>query len=613
MTTGGASSESVLSPTSRRSRVVLALLLADDTAVAALDADGGAPPEPWRRLPISFSEGLPPWTIAATIGTGTLPLRHRVLAAAALDAVHLEPRPRRPSDANAPWLWQRLAAARRASVVVGWPGVHQLDGPRLAGRAREAATEAPPSDAPRPLLHAATLAAIRQPRRLLGLAPPPDAPTETLVAPPHCATLVGETSLAALRALPAPSSDPLRIVAATVAVAGALCTAPGDNAAALVALGLDLRSRAESDHEGAAAAPPSDAGGDDPIEPACAALARLADGAPLLVVVQGGTRAHLLLHGVDAVAANPTPIDLAPTVLTLLGMPVPADLPGLSLCGRATAARTWDLGAWPAEAAPASASGDDDPFERALALLEGASTGGTGADDRSKPSPRTALQKLLTQHFETLWQSALRLADWPEAARASDGLRRLHGREIDLWRCAVVAERRGDAGALAAAARALRETFPKSRSTTLLPLLGPDAVDLAAQRALLETIEITSDLLPTQRSAIGRAAARAGLDDLARRALAPLVANGLAIPADRIALATLLQRVGEPQRAVAALGSIGLGAQSPPRLRLLRARCLHEAGFDDRAIALLEQHLATTPFDGEAKTLLATIRARPSR
>lgn len=595
---------------SQPARIVLALILVADETISSIAAESGADPATDREwqdpaglaaAPLRFSEHAGPWGVAATVGTGAPPLRHGVLTSLAIDESTLSPRARRASDADRPWIWERLASHGHAATVVAWPGIQDASGSAL------------------PL---ATLAAAMAPRRLAALAagrplrsvPPAwqgSAPQELLsqlVSPreaaadlaraalaaaessPHdrpgqAATMMVEMLLAAVRSLDARvHGDPgrIRLWAVGVPLRQEQDPRPGGEE------GADVHARAEEAVQSRAAL--------------AATLARLAEAAGedgVLLAAAIGERSGRLWHSTAASPPVAAAIDLAPTILQLAGVPVSADLPGESLLGRIEeTAKSWDVARW-ALPEPESPSATRRPPAASLARQALA-----GLRERPAAAEPASLEAVLLRHFEAEWALALAPPDWQAAHAAAESLIDLRGSEIDLWRSAFSAFQGDLRHSGEAAADRLRKLHPESLSTRLLALLSADP----PSTPFLESLEIAAVRIPTQRSIIGRAAAQAGLDDLCRKALAPIVAAGLAIPADRIALARSLLRLGDGHRALAALGGIGLGAESPGRLRILRAECLAKAGLRDRAIELLERHVALAPFDGEARTALAKLR-----
>ena len=592
-------------------RIVFATILADEQVVASIapadaepDAqDAGAcawtDPVGLASMPLRFAEHAGPWGVAATLATGATPLRHGVLTAMAIDETSLAPRLRRASDADRPWIWDRFAAQGRTAVVVGWPGILDATG----------------SEVP-----FATLAAIMAPRRLAMLADgqtPANAPESwrsadpqeilsQLVAPAAAAPDLARAALAAAatRSEDRPADAATRIVETILAAAHALeALAPHDaQRTRLWAIDVPLRngfSQAPTDS--------AEALRDDRSETVAraqttlaATLARLAeaageDGVLLAAVI--GERTGRLWHSGIATAPAAAAIDLGPTILQLAGLPVSADLPGESLLGkREDTAKSWDIARWSVPDPEGSTVTRRPP---AGTIARQALAARRDRAQLSTPDGSTPIDAVLSRHFESEWALALAQPDWEAALSAAQALVELHGREIDLWRVAFAAFQGDRASALEAAASRLRAEHADSLATRLLPLLA----SASPPRELVESFDLAELRIPTQRSIIGRAAARLGLDEICRKALAPLVVHGFAIPADRIALASTLLRLGEGARAVAALGGIGLGAESPARLRILRARCLAAAGLRDRAIALLDRHLLQAPFDGEARRL----------
>ena len=592
-------------------RIVFATILADEQVVASIapadaepDAqDAGAcawtDPAGLASMPLRFAEHAGPWGVAATLATGATPLRHGVLTAMAIDETSLAPRLRRASDADRPWIWDRFAAQGRTAVVVGWPGILDATG----------------SEVP-----FATLAAIMAPRRLAMLADgqtPANAPESwrsadpqeilsQLVAPAAAAPDLARAALAAAatRSEDRPADAATRIVETILAAAHALeALAPHDaQRTRLWAIDVPLRngfSQAPTDS--------AEALRDDRSETVAraqttlaATLARLAeaageDGVLLAAVI--GERTGRLWHSGIATAPAAAAIDLGPTILQLAGLPVSADLPGESLLGkREDTAKSWDIARWSVPDPEGSTVTRRPP---AGTIARQALAARRDRAQLSTPDGSTPIDAVLSRHFESEWALALAQPDWEAALSAAQALVELHGREIDLWRVAFAAFQGDRAPALEAAASRLRAEHADSLATRLLPLLA----SASPPRELVESFDLAELRIPTQRSIVGRCAARLGLDEIGRKALAPLVAQGVAIPADRIALANILLRLGEGARAVAALGGIGLGAESPGRLRMLRARCLAAAGRREQAISLLERHLLQSPFDGEARTL----------
>lgn len=592
-------------------RIVFAAIVVDEDVVASIEpaeAPADAPdaggrvwtdPAGLASMPLRFAEHAGPWGVAATLATGAMPLRHGVLTPMAIDERTLAPRARRASDSDRPWIWDRLAAQGLGSVVVGWPGILDATGCEV------------------PL---ATLGAIMAPRRLAMLAEgraPADSrepwrgstPSEILaqlVAPTAAAADLARAAIAAAagRSGDRPEDAVARIVEAILASAHELEARSARDAEhpRLWALGIPLGREAPRGSARTAQDAPEDRRDRIARSEAMlsAALAHLADAAGedgVLLAAAIGDRSGRLWHSGVATAPGAAAIDLAPTILQLAGLPVSADLPGESLLGRREeTAKSWDIARWSVP----DLDGPTAPRRpRAGTLARQALAARVDRTPPSTPDGSATIDAVLSRHFESEWALALAQPDWEAALAAAHALVELHGREIDLWRVAFAAFQ-GDAPAAGEAAAArLRGEHADSLSARLLPLLSSGA----PPREFVESIDLAELRVPTQRSIVGRAAARLGLDEICRKALAPLVVHGFAIPADRIALASTLLRVGDGARAVAALGGIGLGAESPGRLRILRAQCLAAAGLRDRAIVLLDRHLLQAPFDGEARRL----------
>lgn len=584
-------------------RIVFAAILVDEDLAESFGHDGGLGESPeddlLASMPLHFVEHADAWGVAATLAIGVSPLRHGVLTAAAIDEESLVPRLRRAGDADRPWIWDRLAADGRSSVVVGWPGITDAHGAKVA---------------------LATLSAVMAPRRLAQLAEgrlPAEVPPawRSPGAGPMLAHLVSPIDVAPAVARAAieagsgprpgePDAGPARMIDVILASAAALESQATHHrdATSLWAIGVPLRS--ETPKETEAPADSGDADRDRSLgrrrSGLAATLRRLAEAAGengVLLAAAIGTRSGRLWHTTTSTAPMAAAIDLAPTILQLAGLPVSADLSGDSLLGKVEETeKSWDVARWSLPEADAS-PGSRRPATGVLArkaLAARAERSAAGAD--VGPSP---IDALLSRHFEAEWGISLAQPDWEAALAAAESLVELHGREIDLWRVAFSAHQGGQQAPGDSASARLRAEHPDGLATRLLPLLSSGS----PPRDLIESIDLAELRVPTQRSIVGRAAARLELDEICRKALAPLVAHGLAIPADRIALANTLLKVGEGGRALAALGGIGIGAESAGRLRMLRARCLAAAGRRDRAMALLERYLVQAPFDGEARSL----------
>lgn len=572
-------------------RIVLAVVHAPDAALQAIasgEVEDLAADPAWRvARPLRFVPRLGPASIAASIATGVPPSLHGVLTAWSIDEATLAPRSRRAGDADRPWIWTRWAGAGRRAIVAGLPGI------------------ADPRDAGVPVAtHAATLRPLEYLARTLGGPPrPAEADAAPPVAPAESARAVAESIAAVLPRTPlggdvvARSALSARI--ALAAAAGLESAAAGDASPAgptLWVVGASaLVETAERD-----AAP--EARADDPrasaalgvaaVRAAVAELARsVGEQGILLAAVHGESVGRLVTVGLSIDAAGVAAVDLVPTLLEAAGLDVPADLPGRVLVPRRREGpRSWAVAAARPDAGSAARPAAGVLARRALAARQGAER---SAEDDSAPT----IEGVLARHFEAEWTIAFEQADWPAAASTAESLVELRGHEVDLWRLAFAAERSGDRPSLARAADLLRSTRPDGTATRLLPLLDPSP----PSRELLESLDLDAIRVATQRSVVGRAAARIGLEDLAVQALSSLVAAGVGLPADRIVLAGILLRRGDGAKALLALG--GLGDGTAPRIRLLRARCLAAADRRAEAVELLDRHLAEQPLDGEARTL----------
>ncbi len=588
-------------------RIVLAMILLDEEVAESLapkiqadrnpDADQGRwnDPASLASMPLLFMSQANWWGVAATIGTGASPARHGVLTWMAIDESTFAVRPRRASDADRPWVWDRLAAHGCGAVVVGWPGIADVNGSRV------------------PI---ATTAAVLAARRLKSLAAGevPEGLDPQRVASPETllAQLVSPTAAAAdvARAVIAIGSGhagtghqaaSARSLEMTLSAAEALEAHSGDDPSRprLWALGFSLREQetAAADRE----SPQARAERVSRVQKSLAAtLTRLTEatgGDGVLIAAAVGDRSGRLWHSTVASSEDAAAVDLVPTVLELAGVPIAADLEGDSLISpHKEVEKSWDISAWSSADSPGEAI-ERRPSAGTLARKALAARGECGLVESLKDA--RPLEQLLVRHFETEWAISLRPSDWGGALSAAEALVTLCGREIDLWRVVFAAHLGQQRPAGDRAAGRLRSEHPESLSTKLMPLL----VEAVPTRELVESFDLAELRTPSHRSVLGRAAARLRLDAIARKALTPLIAHDIAIAPDRIALANVLLRLGEGSLAVAALGWIGAGAASPGRVRVLRARCLAAAGLRDRAISLLDRYLLQTPFDGEARRL----------
>lgn len=569
-------------------RIVLALAFAKDEVLESIGSEA-APESPvaWtdpkglRSLPLRFVSAVGPWGTAAAIGTGVGPPMHGVLTMRALDEASLAPRPRRAGDADRPWIWERWVEAGRGAVVSGWPGIADAGGSRV------------------PL---ATRGMIQRPARFLAWA------RGSAWSVEDAAPFEGDP------ATPPQVIDPL--VAALDAARSAEPPGEDPSARARFATGLVLAIARALEDAVPAGAPPRLAvvGGfvleDDPgsIRAMLEAIRddAGADGAVLVAVV-GERSGRAWFGGFETRHSAVAAIDLVPTILELADLPVPADLAGRSLLDRPRAtSRPWAIAA---RAGEGGAGAPPRPAAGVLARRALPKAVAAGEDPQA-----AGLRELLLHHFEAEWAVAFEQARWIDARAAADALVALGSRELDLWRAAFVAERTDDRAALAAAAARLRAEHPESTSTRLLALLEKspsprESPSSRESRQLVESIDLESLRLPTQRSVLGRAAAQLGLAEVARLALAPLVVSGHAIPADRMALASVLIGLGEGRRAVAALGALGLDPDGQDGFMLrLRASALAAADRRPEAIALLDRRLERMPVDGEARLLRESIR-----
>jgi len=612
MTVAGETPDATPEPPCRR--IVLAAITIDDEAIEAFAPPAGASaalsdPDGFASMPLRFKTQAPWWTTTTSIGTGTPPTSHGVLTALAFDADGRGAHPRRESDCDRPWLWNRVDRAGGTATMCGWPALLDLGEP------------GPP---------AATAAAVLSPRRLLAAA---RAAGSDEAARDRIAAVVRPSAMAA--DLPGairdavvgdedhgPHTSAVRTVAAVCAAAEelerrAVVLRPERRGSRLRCLGLQLLADPREADEGDAE--PTEHDADDATldavrrehgERLAAVLARLArDLDPedvLLAAVVGRRRGRLWHRGMATDETFSAAIDLVPTVLEIAGLPVPGDLPGRSLVRGAatTRARSWDLSGW--QGGDASNPDGDvaaptaDRVARAREVLKDAASSPERGEEAT-----TRLRALLGRHFETTWALALDAADWSSALQATEGLVELRGDAVDLWRHAFAAERAGEREIVAETIATLRRGHPEHPATAIAALLEPGP----PSRELVESIDLADVTIPTQRSVVGRAAAQLGLVEIARRALGPLIASDRCIPADRIAIANVLLSMGEAARAVAALGGLGGGPGSPGRMRILRARCLAAADRRDDALALLDRLLIETPFDTEARTLRERIAA----
>jgi hypothetical protein len=605
MTSADPTDDSTASGTAPPRRIVFAAILVDDDLIQPIgrdDDDSVADGHPgFDSMPLRFLEQAGPWGVAASLAIGTTPLRHGVLTPAALDESTLEPRMRRASDADRPWIWDRFAAEGRSAVVVAWPGIVDAQGAGV------------PLATPPAVMAPWMLASLAQGRMPVD-APPawqaidPERLLPQMVSPIDAAPAVARAAIEAastrFEMLHDPNAD--RMVELILAAANALDSSSTrePDKTTLWAVGVPLRSESPGDAEVDGRTAEEEAVRVERIAHArsvlLAVLRRLARAAGedgVLLAAAIGRRHGRLWHTAKVSARNATAIDLVPTILQLAGLPVSADLAGESLLGKIDdSAKSWDAARW---SLPETDSAEGIRRPAAGALARSALAAFVAREEPVEGESRPPVAILLSQHFEVEWAIALMQPDWKAALSAATALVELHGREIDLWRVAFAAYQGDEDSAGKDAAARLRAEHPDSLSARLLPLLcsGMPPIEL------VESIDLADLRPPTQRSIVGRAAARLGLDEICRKALAPLVAHGLAIPADRIALTNTLLTLGEGQRALAALGGFGAGAESAGRLRILRARCLAAAGHRDRAIALLERYLVQAPFDGEARTL----------
>ena len=310
----------------------------------------------------------------------------------------------------------------------------------------------------------------------------------------------------------------------------------------------------------------------------------------LLVYLQPRHRAQLLLIGTSA--ADDTVktlrcIDIVPTILELLSLPITHDLPGRSIFKNADATTESHWPSMPME------SSDDEFLRLAVQQVE-------SGNDMLRHHTITALT--------TAWICHMRI----HGIRGSLQMERakqlvdIQGNPMDWFRLANVAYIEGEDELLHECLAFLREHHAGTAEADLADLISPESND---QEAVNDTLDAhrPEHLNPMLRRIWAHAAIKAGRTEVGISHLQHLVSLGLTPNPDRLLLCRLMLDQDRPAKAIRALAHLGSTPDQPLPTQLLRAEVLHRQGHVDRARNLLQQLLAAHPGQSDATAMLNKI------
>ncbi|MDG2200259.1 MAG: tetratricopeptide repeat protein [Phycisphaerales bacterium] len=310
----------------------------------------------------------------------------------------------------------------------------------------------------------------------------------------------------------------------------------------------------------------------------------------LLVYLQPRHRAKLLL--IRAGAASETSkslrcIDIVPTILDLLSLPLTSDLPGRSIFQNVdeTTASNWP--------SMTMESTEEDLLRLVIQQVE-------SGNDTLRRHAITALT--------TAWVCHMRINGIKgslQMERAKQ-LVDLQGNPMDWFRLANVAYINGEDELFHECLAFLHEHHAGTAEADLADLISLESND---QEAVNDTLDDhrPEHLNPMLRRIWARAAIKVGRTEVGISHLQHLVSLGLTPKPDRLLLCRLMLDQDRPAEAIRALSYLGSSPDQPLPTQLLRAEALHRQGNVDLARNLLQQLLAAHPGQSDATAMLNKI------
>jgi len=310
----------------------------------------------------------------------------------------------------------------------------------------------------------------------------------------------------------------------------------------------------------------------------------------LLVFLQPRHRAKLLLIGpraADATVKSLRSIDVTPTSLNLLTLPITSDLPGRSIF---TQDDDENESHWP-ELTPDAC--DDDIPEMVLQQIE-------SGNDALRPHAIAALS--------TAWICHMRI----HGLRGSLQLQRsqllveLQGNAMDWFRLANTAFLNHEDELLQASLAHLREHHDGTMEADLADLIQLEDVDPDVINHALDA-HAPEQMSPLLRRTWARAALEVDRTETAISHLQHMVSLGVTPSADRLLLCRLMLDQDRPEEAIRALAYLGSSPDQPIPTQLLRAEALRRHDKVDQARNLLERLLEAHPGQVDATAMLNAI------
>ena len=321
-------------------------------------------------------------------------------------------------------------------------------------------------------------------------------------------------------------------------------------------------------------------------------------------VIMGPRYGHVVVQGPrakDVHAESMQEIDVAPTVLDLLGEDLTGFIKGASIldADRNESDDGPSTSSWEVEDLPVVPA-DMDPL----------------VDSVIDGDPNPTRRRVATTHLRSVFWYSLSHNYLKDAAKSADAIVRIVANDVHLFWSALVSSLMRADDRRDEAVRRLRDEFPDSNLTKIVPALPGMNTGMETLTSVLNAVP-PKTLVPVAQGLWGRAAIEAGMAESGSEILESLYRSGFALRIDCVALADFYvgrNADGDMKNALQVLATlpnawvVGDGRVDVAVLQL-RAIAYSRIGRTDEAIRILERFLASYPMERKASDLLNQLRS----
>ena len=524
--------------------------------------------------------------LGVTLATGMKQAAHGIDAPYVLDRDPIRLRRRRFDDVPFPWVWDLAREAGRSSAVIAWPGITLAEGSATPMVCSSALYGIPADDRTWPLAtplvsSADMLDALAAARTAPGAVDIDDLFDRS----DHGEMAEGDSNKheLALR----------RMVAGVKSGLGMLklfCASGLD--LAMTSFWLPLNARTSSVLRTRLLELILDE-----------VRGMMGEKTTILVVGKRGHRTVLQINSPTGVAPDVvfdgpecSLLDIAPTLLGLLGVPSPSHMTGRSLLDPPTrSGPNFEL----TESVPEPRS----DIEQLVEVLV------SDQVDDLPEKRRAHLHRYALIHLRRLHRSSLSRIDFRSALTQAQLLARLNPGPLPLWHVAFAANRSGDENLVLETSRTLLAEHEGTPQALLSVFLCSTPTGSQESRVILDSIDPNELVAPSMRSVWARKALAHDRVDEGIEILSTLHDQGRAIPIDRLMLSTALLTRDETERALDVLGLLGQAPNAPLKAKVVRANALLAAGRHEEARRQADLILQHAPHHPRAVAILSSLDA----